>query len=175
MARLKATHKRFIVKRLAVFDRPSDVRDALRDRHGIEVDLSQLAHYDPTTSKGQRLAPDWKELFHRTRERFLEDFTGSAIQHKAVRLRELQKQMRRLRSHAETLEDMGNVLGAADMEDRIRDLLKQVAKEMGGKYTNHSTTDITNTDNIDWDKLTDEQLERIVAGEPIHRVLADAG
>lgn len=161
MARLKARHKRFIVKRLAVFDRPSDVRDELKTEYGVDVDLSQLAHYDPTTSKGQKLAADLTELFHRTRERFLDEFTGSAVQHKAVRLRLIQEAVNKLR-------DMHNY---PDMLEA----LEQAAKEMGGAFTNHRTTDVTNTDNIDWDELTDEQVERIADGEPIQQVLADAG
>jgi hypothetical protein len=66
MATLKSAHKRLAVKRLAVFDRPSDVRDELRDEFGVEVDLSQLAHYDPTTEKGSGLAEDLETRFWET-------------------------------------------------------------------------------------------------------------
>lgn len=127
MATLKSAHKRLAVKRLAVFDRPSDVRDELRDEFGVEVDLSQLAHYDPTTEKGSGLAEDLETLFWDIREQFLEDFTESAIQHKAVRLRILQQTLY-------DLKDMGHHFG-------VMDALEQAAKEMGGAYTNRQKLD----------------------------------
>lgn len=122
MASLKTKHKKLVVKRLAVFERPSDVRDELRKEYGVEADLSQLAHYDPTTQKGQGLAEDLEELFQETRSRFLKEFTESAIQHKAVRLRLLEEA-------AFSFKDMGHWVG-------LMDALEQAAKEMGGAYTN---------------------------------------
>lgn len=161
MARLKSRHKRFIVKRLAVYDRPSDVQDEVRERFGLEVDSSQLAHYDPTTEKGQKLAKDLKALFHETRERFLDEYTATAIQHKAVRLKRLERAADRFR-------EMGNY--AAEVE-----VLEQAAKEMGGKYTNRHSLDasVSDPDEVDWESLTNEQLERIADGEPLREVLAD--
>ncbi len=134
MARLKSKHKRFVVRRLAVFDRPSEVREALRERHEVEADLSQLAHYDPTNQKGQGLAEDLKTLFWDTREDFLEEQKGIALSYKSVRLRELEKQYYRLKDSLEDLPSQ-NVLGRADVLEEMRDVLEQMAKETGGKYT----------------------------------------
>jgi hypothetical protein len=162
MARLKSKHKRFVVKRLAVYDRPSDVRDQVRSRFGLDVDTSQLAHYDPTTRKGQGLAQDLQELFYDVRERFLEEYTETAIQHKAVRLKRLERA-------ADQFHDMGHYV--AEM-----DALEQAAKEMGDAYTNKRRVDatLTDTDSINWQDLTDEQLDRIAEGDPIRSVLADS-
>ncbi|WP_103019386.1 DUF2280 domain-containing protein [Salinibacter altiplanensis] len=160
MATLKSRHKRLIVKRLAVFDRPSDVQDEVRERFGLEVDSPQLAHYDPTTRKGQGLAQGLTALFHKTRERFLDEYTETAIQHKAVRLRRLER-------IANKFSQMRNYV--AEM-----DALEQAAKEMGGAYTNRHTLDasVSNPEDVDFDDLTDEQIEQIAAGEPLREVLA---
>lgn len=161
MATLKSRHKRFIVNRLAVFDRPSDVQDEVRERFGLDVGTSQLAHYDPTTRKGQGLAKDLTRLFHETRERFLDEYTETAIQHKAVRLRRLER-------IANKFADMGNYV--AEM-----DALEQIAKEIGGAYTNRHTLDasVSNPDDIDFDSLSDDQLEQVAAGEPLREVLVN--
>jgi hypothetical protein len=134
MATLDGKHKRLVVRRLAVFDRPSEVRDALKDRYGLEASMAQLAHYDPTNENGKKLAEEWKELFWETREAFLEEQKGIALAHKSKRLRELEKQYYRLQGMLEHLPDQ-NVLGKADVEAEMREVLEQIAKELGGKYT----------------------------------------
>lgn len=145
MARLKSKHKRFVVKRLAMFDRPSEVRDALQNRFGVEANLSQLAHYDPTTSRGQDLSADLKELFHETREEFKEEQKGIAIAQKAKRLQELQKMYYRLKDSLEELPDR-NVLGKADIEAEMREVLEQIAKETGGMYTRKRLVELMGED-----------------------------
>lgn len=157
MATLSSDQKRFIVQRLAVYDRPSDVRDALREEFGVTVDLSQLSHYDPTTRKGRKLAADLKELFQDTRRAFVDRFQGVAIRHKAVRLRRLER-------IADAAASMRNY--------RLEmDALEQAAKELGGAYTDHRTVDLhhagtlSHSHNIDFSKLTDDQLQRILRGE----------
>jgi len=134
MATLDNKDKRLVVRRLAVFDRPSEVRDALKEQRGVKADLNQLAHYDPTTKTGQRLADEWKELFWETREAFLKQQKGIALAHKSKRLRELEKQYYRLQGRLDELPEK-NVLGKSDIEEDMRDVLEQIAKECGGKYT----------------------------------------
>lgn len=134
MATLKSKHKRFVVRRLAVFDRPSEVREALRTRYEVEADLSQLAHYDPSNEKGQGLAEDLQTLFWETREDFIEEQKGIALSYKSKRLRELEKQYYRLKDSLDDLPDQ-NVLGRADLLAEMREVLEQMAKETGGKYT----------------------------------------
>jgi len=134
MARLDSKHKRMVVRRLAVFDRPSEVRDAVNDRFGIEPDIHQLAHYDPTTKSGKRLANKWKELFWETREAFLSEQKGIALAHKSKRLRELEKQYYRLQGRLGQVPDT-EVEDKNDIEAGMRETLEQIAKECGGKYT----------------------------------------
>lgn len=145
MATLDNQDKRLVVRRLAVFDRPSEVRDALKDRHGVEADLNQLAHYDPTTKTGQRLADKWKELFWQTREAFLEEQKGIALAHKSKRLRELEKQYYRLQGRLDELPEQ-NVLGKSEIEEDMREVLEQIAKECGGKYTRKQLLELMGED-----------------------------
>lgn len=63
-----------------------------------------------------------KAVFEETRKSFLEDTSGIAISHKAVRLRALQRM-------AERAEEVGNIVAAMD-------LLEQAAKEVGDAYSN---------------------------------------
>lgn len=145
MATLDGKHKRMVVRRLAVFDRPSEVRDALKDRHGVEASLAQLAHYDPTNKNGQRLAQEWKKLFWETREKFIEEQKGIALAYKSKRLRELEKQFHRLGSMMDTLPD-NNVMHRAELEADRREVLEQVAKELGGKYTRKQLLELMGED-----------------------------
>ena len=135
MATLKSKHKRLAVKRLAVFDRPTEVQEALEQKYGVEATLSQLSHYDPTNDSTRRLADKWEELFWETREAFVEEQAGIAVAHKSKRLRELEKMVNRLWDRIDRLPD-ANHLGAAKVMAEIRHTLKQVAKETGEKYTN---------------------------------------
>jgi hypothetical protein len=134
MATLKSRHKAFIVRRLAVFDRPKEVQAAVKERFGLETSRQQLQHYDPTTQNGQSLASDLKELFWETREKFTEEQKGIALAHKSKRLRELEKQYYRLQGRLDELPEQ-NVLGKNEVEAEMREVLEQIAKELGGKYT----------------------------------------
>jgi len=146
MARLKSKHKRFAVRRLAVFDRPSEVRDAMKERFGVEVTLDQLAHYDPTNASRQELASDLEQLFEETRRAFIEEQKGIAISYKAKRLRDLEQVKRRLMKKLDDLEDMDHHLGVVEVLSEIRDTLEQAAKESGGKYTNEQKLEHTGED-----------------------------
>lgn len=144
MATLRSKHKRFIVRRLAVFDRPKEVQRAVKNRYGIETSRQQLQHYDPTTKNGRKLASKWKGLFERTRREFVEEQKGIAIAYKSKRLRDLEKVKRKLLDKLDDLEEMDHHLGVVDILAEIRDTLEQAAKETGGKYTNR--TELTGRD-----------------------------
>lgn len=122
MARLRAEHKIFIIQRLACFDSPSVVAKAVRDEFGIEITRQSIEGYDPTKRAGSSMPSKLKAVFEETRKSFLEDTSGIAISHKAVRLRALQRM-------AERAEEVGNIVAAMD-------LLEQAAKEVGDAYSN---------------------------------------
>jgi hypothetical protein len=120
MAQLSDAQKAFIVVRLACFDQPSEVAEAVKLEYGMDVTRQQVNYYNPETAEGERLSPKLKELFHATRTRFLENVQEIPIANQSYRLRELQKLY-----HANP---RNAVLRA--------DLLEQAAKEAGGAFTN---------------------------------------
>ena len=122
MARLKAEVKTFIVTRLACFDTPSDVAEAVKEEYGIELSRMNVQQYDPTKAAGRELGKRLREIFEETRKQYLEDTTSIAISHKAVRLRRLERM-------ADKAERKGNMPLAAQ-------LLEQAAKEVGDAFTN---------------------------------------
>lgn len=122
MARLTAEHKTFIVQRLACFDTPSAVADAVKEIFGIEIVRQSIQSYDPTKVSGKALAKKWQALFTETREKFLSDTSDIAISHKSVRLQRLERM-------ADKAEKSKNYVLAAS-------LLEQAAKECGDQYTN---------------------------------------
>lgn len=156
MARLNAAHKTFIVQRLACFDTPSVVAGSVKEEFGVEVSRQAVEAYDPTKHQGRNLAKKYKELFEQTREAFLEDTSGIAISHKAVRLRTLQRML-------EKAENMGNLVLA-------RELLEQAAKESGDSYSNKRKHELsgpngkpieTKTTTIDPSQLSNAALKEL--------------
>jgi hypothetical protein len=80
-----------------------------------------ISAYDPTTRSGGRLSQKWKVLFHKERKVFVEDVSGVAISHRAVRLRVLQKML----TQAEKNENFA----------LMADLLERAAKETSNFYS----------------------------------------
>lgn len=144
MARLTADQKLFIVQRLACFDPPTAVAKAVREEYQIEVSRQVVEGYDPTKYAGRNLAAKHKTVFEETRKAFLEDTSGIAISHKAVRLRSLQRM-------AEKAESMGNMVLA-------KDLLEQAAKEAGDAYSNKRVVDHRSGDGSMSPKAVDPAL-----------------
>lgn len=123
MATLDKKHKSFIVRRLACFDTPTQVANAVKEEFNLDVSRAQVNYYNPTTAQGSsQLAEQWTNLFNETREQFRKDIKELAIANKAYRLKKLTK-------YADKLEGVKNFKAAAEM-------LEQAAKEVGEAYTN---------------------------------------
>lgn len=159
--KLKNEHRAFIVQRVACYDSPKEVADALKEEYGIEISPQAVEVYDPTKRAGKGLAKTWRDLFELTRKAFLEDVTAHVPEaNKAVRIRALANSARAMKSR-------GNHLGAAQ-------LLEQISKEMGNVYTNRR--ELTGKDgeavkmDVKHTDLTDEQLDN-----RIKQLYADAG
>lgn len=152
MARLTEQQKAVIVTALACWYGPSEVRDLLKSEYGLDLPLSQITPYDPTTINGQRLSAELKALFHETREKFKSDIQAIPIANQAFRLRELQKLYRNTGKNI--------VLGAS--------LLEQAAKEAGGMFTNRR--ELTGKDGgkveigISFDDWSVEELDAYASG-----------
>jgi len=110
----------FIVERLAVFDSPKTVAEAIQAEFGLQIARQTVEKYDPTKVNGAEVGAKFREHFYRVREKFRRDLNDIPIANKAVRLRRLDRMERRF-------EEMGNLLAAAQ-------LLEQAAKEVGGVY-----------------------------------------
>ena len=121
MAELSDTVKHFIVQRLACYDTPSQVSEAVHREHGLAVSRQQVQKYDVARA-GKKPAQRWCTLFHATRERFIVEVEQVPIAQRAVRLRRLDRMCAQAESR-------GNLPLAAS-------LLEQAAKDVGGFYTN---------------------------------------
>lgn len=113
--------KRFIVKSLAVYDRPSDVMTSVKEKFGVKITRAGVQCYDPTKAAGEDLNEELKKLFLEIRKQFDES--------EDLPLSKKRTRIKRLSEIADKLEDMGNLMGAAD-------ILEQIAKEQGDAYTN---------------------------------------
>lgn len=122
MARLTEQQKLFITQRLACYDTPSTVVDAVKEEFGLEMTRQWVQQYDPTKVAGRQLSKKLTREFEATREKFLEGTSGIAVSHKSVRLRRLERM-------ADKAEWMRNYALAAQ-------LLEQIAKECGDAFTN---------------------------------------
>ena len=119
MARLSDPERREIVQRLACFESPAEIVEWAKEAFGKELSIRQVWHYDPNRS--DETGEKWKQLFEETRDAFLNDLDTIPLSHQAVRLRELQRLYDRVKDQD---------------EERAARMIKQAAKEVGGKFTN---------------------------------------
>ena len=126
MANLNGDVQAFIVQRLACYDTPKAIVEAVAETFGVSVDRRQVEKYNPERG-GAKPAPKWCTLFAETRKKFLEDLETIPIANAAVRLRSLNRM-------AQRAEDKGNFPLAAALHE-------QAAKERGGMYTNRRVLD----------------------------------
>lgn len=121
MAALTREQKGFIVERLAMFDTPQQVADAVKEEFKVEITRQGVQFYDPTV--GPRPGKEWIARFEATRAAFLTGKASLAITHRAWRQRELEDMARRAKKNR-------NYKLAAE-------LLEQAAKEDGEMFVNH--------------------------------------
>jgi hypothetical protein len=162
MASLTPDVQSFVVQQLAWYRTPTQVAEDVQEEFGVEVTRHQVQYYHPEKG-GREPKQEWCEQFYDLREAIREGRVDVAIGQEAWRLQQLMLIYRKLMH-------MGHYLGAAGM-------LEQAAKDEGGKYTNrmeHSGpggAPIEHSHDIDLSKLTDQQIERLAAGEPPEDVL----
>jgi hypothetical protein len=111
--------KEFIVKRLACFETPSKVADAVKVNFGVAVTRQRVYVYDPRCS--QPPARRWRDLHAMTREKYLRDVAEIGVSHKVVRLQMLDRLVNRCERNSIAL-----TLAS----------LTLAAKECGGFYEN---------------------------------------
>ncbi|KVD48643.1 hypothetical protein WS61_07430 [Burkholderia sp. ABCPW 11] len=118
MAALPEPVKARIVQGLACFDSPSQVaRDVLAE-FGMNVTPQHCESYDPTKAAGAKVGKKRRAEFEAIRAAFLADLGQSAMSHRAVRLRRLERLMNRA-------ENSGNIVLTAQ-------LIEQISRECEG-------------------------------------------
>jgi hypothetical protein len=130
MPKLSEDQKIFIVERLAMYDTPTQVAEAVKEEYGFEIDRQAVNFYNPTV--GPKPAKRWVKLFEEVRERFKKSSAEIPIAQRSFRLR-------RLNQMALQAEKRGNYKLA-------RELYEQAAKEVGDVFTNRQKVEHTDPD-----------------------------
>lgn len=153
MAKLTHEVQVFIVSKLACFLTPTEVAEAVKEEFDVTVSRQHVRSYNPEQGNN---AKRWRKIFDETRKKYLSDVSDVGIAHQAHRVREYQQTLRLARKNPAM---------------RLA-VLKGVAEELGGAYTNKKTVQL---EGLDFGALTDRELERIAAGEDAVAVLRERG
>lgn len=124
--------KLFIVQSLACFNTPTEVSAMVKEEFDIEIERQNVARYDPTKVSGKSLGNEYKTIFEATRKRFLDNVADIPAASASYRVAVLQKML------SEARQRKNNVLAAQHLE--------QIAKEVGGMYTNKVKIDHASPD-----------------------------
>lgn len=138
MAALKENVKMFIVQHLAFHNTPTEVSEMVKEEFDIDIPRTHIAVYDPTNFSGRELGVKLKEFFYEKRREFLEQIDQIPLASKHVRLNELSKMYRSARKRK------NDVLA--------KDILEQIAKEVGGIYTNKIRVSNNDDPLLEWAK-----------------------
>ena len=122
MATLNQKHKLFIVRSLAQWNTPTETVELVQQEFGITISRQQCEAYDPTKRTWQNLSKALADEFYKTREQFRKNTDEMPLANLAVRLR-----------HYENL--LNNPQNKRNPILQLT-ILKQVAEDVGGKYTN---------------------------------------
>ncbi|MDC5506167.1 DUF2280 domain-containing protein [Acinetobacter baumannii] len=153
MASLSKKQKLFIVRSLAVFNTPQETVSLVKEEFNIDVTRQQVETYDPTKRAGKDLSAELRAEFDLARKDFLDKPEHIPTANLSVRLKILNdlvyKNSRNVRA--------------------VRGLLEQIAKEVGGQFTNTSKTQLTGADG---QPLQPQHVTQVVATpEQIKQVL----
>lgn len=131
--KLETVHQVFIIQQLAVFERPKDVQDALKQKFDIEISLPGVVYYDISNPV---LPKKLKALFNAARNKFLKDSSKIPIANKSYRLSKLQRMFEAEESESPRLQN----------KKAMRAILEQAAKESGDAFTNRQKHEHTGKD-----------------------------
>ncbi len=120
MKKLEKEVKQFITQQLARFCTPQEVVELVKINFNITITRQHVFYFD--AEKNQNISEHWKAIFDATREKFLNDVVDLPLSKKIVRIKKLSK-------FVEKFEENENYVAAAAV-------LKQIAKETGGMFTN---------------------------------------
>ncbi len=120
--KLSNAMKVFLVQQFACFATEREAAEALNTDRGVQVSPEECGRYDPARSGGADVAPHLRELFDKTRARFLNLIDDIPEANKAVRVNRLARMSR-------IAEEGGDYALAVK-------ILEIIAKETGNFYTN---------------------------------------
>lgn len=149
MGKLNDALKTIVVQRLAMYDTPQTVADAVKEEYGIEITRQSVQFYDPTV--GPKPAEKWCAIFAATRKKFLEDTSDVPIAQRAVRLRRLDLVCVRAQKQGNHL----MVLASTE----------QAAKEVGEVYTNRHRVAITDPNGDPFRVIVEEDSRGPTGGQ----------
>jgi hypothetical protein len=126
-----------IIVRFACCDSVEEVRNWLKDDHGIVLTPPSLSYYNGNNPAAHKaLSRKWRTLFDETREEYL-NAIRAPIAFKAHRLRLANDAAERVVAKLGTKTGINIVL-----LKELRDLLEYAAKEDGGLFTNKRRLDV---------------------------------
>lgn len=140
MPKLTEPQKTLIVQRLAMYDTPTQVAEAVKEEFGIDIHRAHVAAYDAERTPAP--ARKWVALFEATRKNFLDTAGAIPIANRSYRLRSLNRM-------AIAAEKQRNFVLAKDLHE-------QAAKEMGELYTNRHKIEHTGKDGLPFGGVTVE-------------------
>jgi hypothetical protein len=110
-----------VVLRLAGYDNPTAIARSLKEELGIDIAVSSIAFYDPTTYRGRQCPARWATLFNETRAKIIAGLSDVGAAYKMVRVR--------------WLDQMARSEMASNNSAEARALIRQAAEEMGEGVT----------------------------------------
>src|ERR1043166_5777885 len=94
-SKLNEAQKVEVVLRLAGYDNPTAIARSLKEEFAIDIAVTSIAFYDPTTYRGRQCPPRWATLFHETRAKIIAGLSDVGAANKMVRVRWLDQMARR--------------------------------------------------------------------------------
>ena len=88
---LNDTQQRAIIARLAAYETPTFVAQAIKADFGVSISPQGVEFYDP--AKNPRLIREWRELFDGERQKFLDEFDVQPLNSLNYRQKERRREM----------------------------------------------------------------------------------
>lgn len=146
MKQLSGAVKLFIVTRLAMYESPSQVVDAVKGEFGIDVTREHVRVYNPEQCE---VAARWRKVFKNTRVSFHAKIENIPIANLAVRLK--------------WLNDVARVAQRNGNQTVLMAAMRQAAEERGEVYTNKRNIGGV-VGHLNLDDMSEAQLRHLANG-----------
>lgn len=123
----------FIVTSLATYQPVCTVRREVMETYGLDVSKQSISQYNPENQASTNMAKKWKDMFHVTRESYLDEVAREPIAIQIHRLRRLSAIHDKLYEATLSETDTARMI---ELSVEARGILEQAAKEVGGLFTN---------------------------------------